>query len=108
MFNFLSTSIPQVLFSRAALSPFILHPVLILVIVLSQVYDLALGLVELHDVHTGPFLKLIQVPLDDIPSLSLSTVPFCLVSSANLLRVHSTPLSGSLMKILKDFMGDRF
>jgi len=30
--------------------------------------DLALGLVDPHDVHTGPFFKLVQVPLDGIPS----------------------------------------
>jgi len=32
----------------------------------TQVQDLALGLVELHEVHMGPPLK---VPLDGIPSL---------------------------------------
>ncbi|KAK4830334.1 LOW QUALITY PROTEIN: hypothetical protein QYF61_010098 [Mycteria americana] len=30
--------------------------------------DPALGLVEPHEVHTGPLLQLVQVPLDDIPS----------------------------------------
>jgi len=32
------------------------------------VQDLALGLVELVEVHKGPLLKLVQVPLDGIPS----------------------------------------
>jgi len=31
--------------------------------------DLALGLVELHEVGMGPFLKPLLVPLDSIPSL---------------------------------------
>ena len=31
--------------------------------------DLALSLVELHEVGTGPPLKPVQVPLDSIPSL---------------------------------------
>ena len=30
--------------------------------------DLALSLVEPHEVHTGPFLELVQVPLDGIQS----------------------------------------
>ncbi|KAK4826170.1 hypothetical protein QYF61_006032 [Mycteria americana] len=59
----------QVLFRRAALNPFILQSVLILGIALTQVQDLALGLVELHDVHMGPVLKPVKVPLDGIPSL---------------------------------------
>ncbi|KAM6384895.1 dTDP-D-glucose 4,6-dehydratase isoform 4-T5 [Alca torda] len=36
---------------------------------MTQVRDLALGLVELHDVRTDPPLKPVQVPLDGIPSL---------------------------------------
>jgi len=31
--------------------------------------DLALGLVEPHEVHTGPLLQLVQVPLDSILSI---------------------------------------
>ncbi|KAK4825246.1 hypothetical protein QYF61_025645, partial [Mycteria americana] len=60
---------PQVLLRRAALSPFIPQPVLILGVAPTQVQDLALGLVEPHDVHTGPLFQLVQVPLDGIPSL---------------------------------------
>ncbi|GAB0178515.1 cAMP-dependent protein kinase inhibitor alpha [Grus japonensis] len=43
--------------------------VLILGIAPTHVQDLAFGLVEPHEVHTGPLLKLVQVPLDGIPSL---------------------------------------
>ncbi|KAK4806259.1 LOW QUALITY PROTEIN: hypothetical protein QYF61_013403 [Mycteria americana] len=57
---------PQVLLCRAALDHIIPQPVLELRIAPTQ--DLALGLVELHEVHTGPLLQLVQVPLDDIPS----------------------------------------
>ena len=35
----------------------------------THVQDLALGLVELHEVRTGPPLKPVKVPLDGIPSL---------------------------------------
>ena len=38
-------------------------------IALIQVQDLALGLVEPHEVCIGPPLKPVQVPLDGIPSL---------------------------------------
>ncbi|GAB0205392.1 cAMP-dependent protein kinase inhibitor alpha [Grus japonensis] len=54
---------------RAALNPLNSQPVLILGIALTQVQDLALGLVELPDVHMVPLLKLIQVPPDGILSL---------------------------------------
>jgi len=40
----------------------------VLGIALTHGQDLALGLVELHDVRTGPPLKPVQVPLDGIPS----------------------------------------
>ena len=59
----------QVLLRRAALNLFIPQPVLILGVASTQVQDLALGLVEPHEVHTGPLLKLIQVPVDGISSL---------------------------------------
>ena len=60
---------PQVLLGRVALNPFILQPVLIVGVALTQVQDLALGLVEPHEVHVGPLLEFVQVPLDGIPSL---------------------------------------
>ncbi|KAK4829013.1 hypothetical protein QYF61_001769 [Mycteria americana] len=63
---------PQVLLCRAALNPFISQPLLIPGIAPTQVQDPAFGLVrshEPHQVHTGPLLKLAQVPLDGILSL---------------------------------------
>ena len=33
-----------------------------------QMQDLALGFVEPHEVHTGPLVELVQVPLDGISS----------------------------------------
>ncbi|KAK4810611.1 hypothetical protein QYF61_007348 [Mycteria americana] len=58
---------PQVLLCRAALNPFIAQAVLIPGVALTQVQDLALGLVEPHEIHMGPLLELAQVPLDGIP-----------------------------------------
>ncbi|KAK4822534.1 hypothetical protein QYF61_015540 [Mycteria americana] len=60
---------PQVLLCRAALNPFIPQPVLTRGVPPTHVQDPALGLVEPHEVHTGPLLELVQVPLDGIPSL---------------------------------------
>jgi len=48
---------------------FIIQPVLILGFAPTQMQDSSLGLVEPHEVHTGPLLKLVQVPLDGISSL---------------------------------------
>jgi len=54
---------------RAALNPLYAQPVFVLGIALTQVQDLALGLVEPREVHTGPPLKLVRVPLDGFLSL---------------------------------------
>jgi len=60
---------PQALLGRDALNPFILHPVFVHGIALTQDQDLALGLVEPHEVRTGSPLKPVNVILDGIPSL---------------------------------------
>ncbi|NXW38884.1 F16P1 bisphosphatase, partial [Phaetusa simplex] len=49
--------------------PFSAQPVFVPGLAMTHVQDLALGLVELHEVLTGPPLKPVQVPLDGIPSL---------------------------------------
>jgi len=49
---------PQVLLGRAALNPFIPQPVFLVGVAPTHVQDLALGLLEPHEVCTGPFLKL--------------------------------------------------
>ena len=59
---------PQVLLGRTGLNPFIPQPVLIVGFAPTQMQDLALGIVELHEVHTGPPLKPVWVPLDVILS----------------------------------------
>ncbi|KAK4831208.1 hypothetical protein QYF61_016045 [Mycteria americana] len=48
---------PHVLLGRAALNPIIPQPVLILGVAPTQVQDPALGLVQPHEVHTGPLLE---------------------------------------------------
>lgn len=59
----------QVLLPRAALDLFSTQPVLVLGIVPTQVQDLALSLIEHHEVLLGLCLKPIKIPLDDIPAL---------------------------------------
>ncbi|TRZ14256.1 hypothetical protein HGM15179_012859 [Zosterops borbonicus] len=74
-----------------------LHPepciliILVMGIALTQVH-LALFMRLPHEIATGPLLESVQVPLDNTLSPSL-------VSSANLLRLHSIPLSMSLMRM---------
>ena len=48
---------PQVLFSRAVLNPYIPQLVLIVGVAMTPVQDLALGFVELHEVHLSSLLE---------------------------------------------------
>ncbi|KAK4831353.1 hypothetical protein QYF61_017484 [Mycteria americana] len=54
---------------RAALNPFIPQPVLRPGVALTQVQDLAVGLVEPQEVHMDPLLELVQVPVNGTLSL---------------------------------------
>jgi len=65
------------------------QPVLIPEVAPAEVQDLSLGLVESHEVHMGPLLKVVQVSLDDIPS-------FWCVNSATQLGVICTFAEGAL------------
>ena len=47
----------QVFFGRAVLNPFIPQLVLVVRVSSTQIQDLALGIVERHEVHLGPLLK---------------------------------------------------
>jgi len=49
----------------------LIHPksLLILGVAVTHVQDLAVGHLELHEVHMGPILKPVKVPLHGIPSL---------------------------------------
>ena len=80
-----------------------LHPQFVLVVEvdLTQLQDVAPGFVEPHEVLLGPLLSLFgSLWMASHPS-GVSTTPHSLVSSAHLLRVHSTPLSMSSTKTLK-------
>jgi len=59
----------QVFLLRAAFSPFCSQTVFVLGFALAHVQDLALGVVELDEVHIDPPRQPVQVPLDGIPSL---------------------------------------
>ena len=59
---------PQVLLGRAAPNSFSAQPVSVLGIAPTQMQDLALGLLELYEVHTPASLP-VKVPLDGMPSL---------------------------------------
>jgi len=68
-------------------------------VVVTEVQDTAFDLVETHTVGLGPSLQSVQIPLQSLPTLKQINTP-TLVSSANFLREHSIPSSGSLIKIL--------
>jgi len=92
----------QVLLLRAALHPFSTQPVFVVEIGPTQMQDLSLGLFELHEVHMAHISSLSRsLCMASLPS-NVLTAPHSLVSSTNLLRVHSIPLSMSLTKILND------
>jgi len=66
----------------------------------AHVQDLALGLVELLEVHTGSPLKPVKVPLDGIPSLQHVDHTAQLGVVSKLARVHSISLSTLPTKML--------
>ena len=53
----------------------------------TQVQDLALGLVELHEVRMGPPLKPVKVPLDGIPSF-LQYISSCSTTFKSVIVLH--------------------
>ncbi|PKU42978.1 hypothetical protein llap_6739 [Limosa lapponica baueri] len=60
---------PQVFLLRATVNSFSAQPAFVLGIALIHMQDLALGLVELHEVSTDPPLKPVNNPLDGFASL---------------------------------------
>lgn len=80
-------------------------PAFVLGIAPTQVQHFALGLGKLHELWTCPFVKTVKIPLDHI--LSLQRVwPWKLVSSPNLLTVHSISVSMLLEKMLNNISPD--
>jgi len=87
------------LLCMAAFNSFISKPVLTLGVALTQVKDLVLGLVEPHEIHTCPLLKLVQDPLGVIPSLRCVD---CTTQLGVICKLDEGALNSamSLMKIL--------
>ncbi|KAK4824270.1 hypothetical protein QYF61_012830 [Mycteria americana] len=86
-------------YCRSVLNPFSAQPVFVLGIAPTHVQDLTLGLVELHFARADLSSLSTSLWMASLPS-SVSTAPYSLVSSANLLRVHSVPLSMLPKKML--------
>ena len=80
---------PQVLFGRAALSPFIPQLALIKRVALTQVQGFSLGFIEPYEFLLGPLLKLVLISLDGIPS------PGC---------VDCTPQLSVIFKLVEDMV----
>ncbi|KAK4806164.1 hypothetical protein QYF61_001087 [Mycteria americana] len=60
---------PQVLLCQAAFQPLFPKPVALHGVAVTQVQDLALGLVEPHTIGLGPSIQPVQVPLQSLPPL---------------------------------------
>ncbi|KAK4831669.1 hypothetical protein QYF61_018636 [Mycteria americana] len=66
---------PQVLFCQAAFQPLFPGTVALQGVVVTQVQDLALGLVEPHTIGLGPLIHPVQVPLQSLPTLKQINTP---------------------------------
>ncbi|KAK4824184.1 hypothetical protein QYF61_012000 [Mycteria americana] len=66
---------PQVLFPWAAFQPLFPKPVALHGVVVTQVQDLALGLVKPHTIGLGPSIQPVQVPLQSLPTLQQINTP---------------------------------
>ncbi|KAK4822662.1 hypothetical protein QYF61_019029 [Mycteria americana] len=66
---------PQVLFCQAAFQPLFPKPVALHGVAVTQVQDLALGLVEPHTIDLSPSIQPVQVPLQSLPTLKQINTP---------------------------------
>ncbi|KAK4814498.1 hypothetical protein QYF61_020860 [Mycteria americana] len=66
---------PQVLFRQAAFQPLFPKPVALHGVAVTQVQDLALGLVEPHTIGPSPSIQPGQIPLQSLPTLKLINTP---------------------------------
>ncbi|KAK4832371.1 hypothetical protein QYF61_022226 [Mycteria americana] len=66
---------PQVLFCEAAFQPLFPKPVALHGLAVTQVQDLALGLVEPHTIGLGPLIQPVQIPLQSLPTLQQINTP---------------------------------
>ncbi|KAK4832110.1 hypothetical protein QYF61_020737 [Mycteria americana] len=65
----------QVLLCRAAFQPLFPKPVALHGVAVTQVQDLALGLVKPHTIDLGPSIQPVQVPLRSLPTLKQINTP---------------------------------
>ncbi|KAK4811287.1 hypothetical protein QYF61_023339 [Mycteria americana] len=66
---------PQVLLCQAAFQPLFPKPVALHGVVVTQVQDLALGLVEPHTTDLSPSIQPVQIPLQSLPTLKQIDTP---------------------------------
>jgi len=96
----LASTFPCVHFFHSVFQARCLKSVALPGVAVTKVQDLPLGLVERHPIGLRPVIQSIQILPRALLPPGTSTLPPNLVSSANLLRVHSVPLSRSSVKIL--------
>ncbi|KAK4818581.1 hypothetical protein QYF61_015381 [Mycteria americana] len=84
---------PQVLFHLAAFQPLFPKSVALHGVVVTQVQDLALGLVKPHTIDLGPLIQPVQVPLQSLPPLKQINTPTQLGVICKLTKDALNPLS---------------
>ncbi|GAB0181607.1 hypothetical protein GRJ2_000626000 [Grus japonensis] len=92
----------QVLFYQIAFQPLFPKPVAFHGVVVTQVQDLALGLVESHTVGLGPSIQLVQIPLQSLPTLKEIDSPTPLDVICKLTEGAFDPLILNIDKDMKE------
>ncbi|KAK4819628.1 hypothetical protein QYF61_008848 [Mycteria americana] len=92
---------PQVLFRWAASQPLFPKPVALHGVAVTQVQDLALGLVEPRTIDLGPSIQPVQVPLQSLPPLQQINTPTQLGVTCKLTEDALDPLVQIIDKDVK-------
>ncbi|KAK4821762.1 hypothetical protein QYF61_000823 [Mycteria americana] len=92
---------PQVLFHWAAFQPLFPKPVALHGVVVTQVQDLALGLVKPHAIDFGPSMQAVQIPLQSFPTLKQINTPAQLGAICKLTEGALDPLVQVIDKDIK-------
>ncbi|KAK4814174.1 hypothetical protein QYF61_010006 [Mycteria americana] len=92
---------PQVLLCLAAFQPLFPKPVALHGVIVTQVQDLALGLVKPHTIDLGPWIQPVQVPLQSLPTLKQINTPAQLGVACKLTEGALDPLVQIIDKDIK-------
>jgi len=95
----------QVLFCLGACQPLFPKPVTLCGVVVTQVQDLALGLVEPHTIGLGPSIQPVQIPLQSLPTLKQIDTAARLGVILELTEGALNPLIQEMLPVRQDLSG---